>query len=64
MNFNLKNQVNLEEFFWGSKVSAFKSLEELAAEGMNMEQVAAEDSHDKNDSVVLHLNILVKKTLT
>ena len=53
MNFKSKESSELRSnFFSGApKVSAFKSLEELAAEaGMNMEQVAAEDSHNKNDS--------------
>tara|TARA_B100001109_G_scaffold112440_2_gene91800 strand:+ start:3881 stop:4801 length:921 start_codon:yes stop_codon:yes gene_type:complete len=53
LNFKSKESSELRSnFFSGApKVSAFKSLEELAAEaGMNMEQVSAEDSHNKNDS--------------
>ena len=53
LNFKSKESSELRSnFFSGApKVSAFKSLEELAAEaGMNMEQVNAEDSHNKNDS--------------
>tara|TARA_Y100000361_G_C11154056_1_gene343003 strand:- start:80 stop:1000 length:921 start_codon:yes stop_codon:yes gene_type:complete len=53
LNFKSKESSELRSnFFSGApKVSAFKSLEELAAEaGMNMEQVNSEDSHNKNDS--------------